>query len=116
MFNAKEDRFILGMKFFEKFQFEFDNDKKLIRYYDSIDKICDNNICSNNKDKKDYKIILFICLIILFGIILFVLGMLFQKKILKLPRKARANELEEDYEYKVKDDEKNKDVRIVMDE
>ena len=117
IFNANEDRFILGTKFFEKYQFEFDNDKKLIRYYDIINNnICDNFYCDNNKDKKDYKIILFICLIILFGIILFVLGMLFQKKILKLPRKARANELDEDFEYKSKNDEKNEDVRIVIDE
>ena len=42
--------------------------------------------------------------------------MLFQKKILKLPRKARANELDEDFEYKSKTDEKNEDVRIVIDE
>ena len=112
IFNVSEDRFILGMKFFEKYQFEFDNDKKLIRYYDSINKICDNIFCNNNKDKKNYKMILFICLLILFGFILFVLGMLFQKKILKIPRKARANELDEEFEYKAK----NEDIKIVIDE
>ena len=116
MFNVNEDRFILGMKFFEKYQFEFDNDKKLIRYYDITNKICDSLFCNDKKDKKNYKMILFICLIILFGIILFVLGMLFQKKILKIPRKARANELDEDFEYKAKNEEKNEDARIVIDE
>lgn len=115
IYNANEDRFILGMKFFEKYQFEFDNDKKLIRYYDTI-KICDNIFCDNHKDKKNYKMILIICLVILFGIILFALGMLFQKKLLKIPRKARANELDEDFEYKAKNDQKTEDVRIVIDE
>ena len=116
IFNIREDRFILGTKFFEKYQFEFDYDKKLIRYYDIINKICDNFFCNNNKEKKDFKVIFLICLIILFGIILFVLGMLFQKKILKIHRKARANELDEDFEYKAKTDIKNEDVRIGIDD
>ena len=120
IFSMNEDRFILGMKFFEKYQFEFDNDKKLIRYYDTID-IIDNreenkNNENSNNGKKDNNMIIYICLIILFGIILFVLGMLFQKKILKLPKKKRANELDDDYEYMAKNEEKKESVGLGINE
>lgn len=113
IFNLKEDRFILGMKFFEKYQFEFNNDKKLIRYYKLIENL---SIKENYKNNNNYRIILLVGLIILFGIILFALGMMFQKKILKIPRKARANELDEDFEYKSKNDEKNEDVKLGIEE
>ena len=116
IFNLKEDRFILGIKFFEKFQFEFDNDKKLIRYYDIL--VDNNNKIKQNYNKKDknYKIIVIIGLIVILGILLFVLGMMFQRKIIKIPRKMRANELDEDYEYKAKNDEQNEDVRLGINE
>ena len=111
IFNFENDRFILGIKFCEKYQFEFDNDNKLITHYVKIGKINDEsdgqeNI--DNQEKKDNKIYLYIILIFLFGILLFILGMLFQKKIIKLPRKIRANELDDDdYEYKAKNEEAN---------
>ena len=112
IFNINEDRFILGMKFCEKFQFEFSNDKKLITHYVKIEEELDKESKSNDNiinDEKNNKnnIILFIILIVIFGAILFVFGMLFQKKIIKIPRKARANELDEDFEYKAKNEEKN---------
>lgn len=111
IYSKNEDRFVLGMKFFEKYQFEFDNDKKIIRYYENLsvkEKF--------KKNKNNYKIILLIVLIILFGIILFALGMVFQKKILKIPRKARANELDEDFDYKSKNYEKNEDINLHINE
>ena len=53
----------------------------------------------------------------MFGILLFILGMLFQKKIIKLPRKIRANELDDDdYEYKAKNEEANEKIGIVINE
>ena len=65
---------------------------------------------------KKYYTILFICLIILFGILLFVLGMLFQIKILKIPKKKRANELDDDYEYMAKKEEKKDNVGLGINE
>ena len=120
IFNFTEDRLILGMKFFEKYHFEFDNDKKLIRYYDIIENINEDknidNHSSNDKNEKDYLILIYIGLIILFGAVLFILGMLFQKKIIKIPRKARANELDEDFEYKAKNEEKNESIGLGINE
>lgn len=42
--------------------------------------------------------------------------MVFQKKILKIPRKARANELDEDFDYKSKNYEKNEDINLHINE
>jgi len=114
--NKEEDRFILGMKFFEKYQFEFNNEKKIITHYIKKQEM---NKCTNcNEDfpkikngDGNYKIILIICLSIIFAVILFVLGMMFQKKILKIPRKNRANELDEDYEYQAKIEENENEIK-----
>ena len=112
--NKEEDRFILGMKFFEKFQFEFNNEKKIITYYNKKREMNKCTKCNENIPKsqnRDYKIILIICLSILFAAILFILGMMFQKKILKIPRKMRANELDEDYDYQAKIEETGNEIK-----
>ena len=112
--NKDEDRFILGMKFFEKFQFEFNNEKKIITHYikkQEMNKCTKCNENFPNSQNGDYKIILIICLIIIFGVILFVLGMIFQKKLLKFPRKTRANELDEDYDYQAKNEETGSEIK-----
>ena len=116
MFEINDDRFVLGMKFFEKYQFEFNNDAKSIRYYDikdiNDDETEDVKNNENENQKKDSNIFLYIGLIALFGILLFVLGMMFQKKIIKLPRKTRANELDDDFDYiKAKNEEKKENER-----
>ena len=49
IFNINEDRFILGMKFCEKFQFEFSNDKKLITHYVKIEEELDKESKSIEK-------------------------------------------------------------------
>ena len=120
IYNFENDRFILGIKFCEKYQFEFDNDNKLITHYIKIGKKNDGSDRQEtivNHDKKDNKIYLYIILIILFGILLFILGMLFQKKIIKLPRKIRANELDDDdYEYESKNEESNGKIGIGINE
>ena len=121
MFDMDEDRFVLGMKFFEKYKFEFDIDKKLIRYYDIIeindDETKNDNLNDKTNEKKDHSIILYLGLIILLGVLIFVLGMLFQKKILRIPMKTRANELDdEDFEYKAKSEEKNEDKTLGINE
>ena len=113
-FNMEEDRFILGMKFFEKFQFEFNNDKKIITHYikkQEMNKCTKCNEYFPKSQNGDYKIILIICLSIIFGVILFVLGMIFQKKLLKFPRKTRANELDEDYDYQAKIEETGNEIK-----
>ena len=117
IYNLKTDKFILGMNFFEKYQFEFDNDRKIIRYYyknedmnkDKIDGVYHEN-------RLNYKIIIIIILIILFGILLFVFGMLFQRKIIQIPRKKRANELIDDFEYMSKKEEVDDNFRMVFNE
>jgi hypothetical protein len=116
MFETNDDRFILGMKFFEKYQFEFDNDKKSIYYYgikDINDDETENSKNTENENqKKDSNIFLYIGLIVLFGILLFVLGMMFQKKIIKIPRKTRANKFDDDFDYiKAKNEEKNENEK-----
>ena len=120
IYNFENDRFILGIKFCEKYQFEFDNDNKLITHYVKIGKVndgVDGQKTIVNQDKKDNKIYLYIILIVFFGIFLFILGMLFQKKIIKFPRKNRANELDDDdYEYKSKNEDTNGKIGIGINE
>ena len=117
IFNLKTDRIVLGTKFLEKYQFEFDIDKKIIRYYHKNEFLNENEndeIYSENKN--NYKIIIIICLSILLGILLFFLGMIFQRTILKIPRKMRANELNEDYEYMSKKEGDDDNFRFTFNE
>ena len=51
----------------------------------------------NDKDYTWLKILIIVFLLLIF----FVLGILFHKNIIRLPRKKKANELEDDYEYTI---------------
>ena len=83
---------ILGIPFLKKYPFSFNYDNKLIGYLKK------NNGLSHNSFsfyKKEIIIILFI-----FSIILsFILGIYTNKNINKIPRKSKANELNDNYEY-----------------
>ena len=57
----------------------------------------ENNSNENSKSSTLIKVIIIISLLIIF----FVLGILFHKNIIRLPRKKKANELEDDYEYTI---------------
>ena len=92
---------ILGIPFLKKYRLSFNYEAKKIGYYKY-----DGKIRKNKKEKENSNFFHFlnstifkvICIIILIFII-FVLGMICQRIIIKSPRKAKANELEEDYEY-----------------
>jgi len=84
----------LGKIFMKKNYFYFDNNKKLIGYFDKVDEVEKNN--HKKKSDKNFfdKIKYYIFIII--GLII---GIFIGKKIREKARKLRANELEDNYEY-----------------
>ena len=83
--------FHFGFQFLEKYQLSFDPKAKKIYYFGFKEEII-----NKKNDKKINKIILYVIIIVVLCIILVVLGMLLQKKLTKIPRKIRANELNDD--------------------
>ena len=75
----------LGVPFLKKYQFIFDQDKKIIGYYKNI--------------KKENKFHISYILIFILFIILVLLCLLYYKIFIKRNRKTRYNELKEDYDY-----------------
>ena len=85
----------------------------MITYYEKF--IDENNNNNNDNEGNDYKknngnknsntnshsILIKVLIIAGLLIIFFILGILFHKNIIKLPRKKKANELEDDYEYTI---------------
>ena len=102
----------LGRTFLQKYRFSFDDDASLIYYHKSknINNINKNTIIDNKSKSNIIKIIL----ISLFGLVTFILGFLFHKSLIKLPRKIKANELEDEYSYQNenKKEKLNKDFDI----
>ena len=110
-------RWKLGIPFLKKYKLTFDEDENTIIYYDKFNKkenenekgkdentnngdetgSKENNSSKTNNKKTLLKIIIIGSLLI----ICFVLGILFHKNIIRLPRKKKANELEDDYEYTI---------------
>ena len=99
-------RWKLGIPFLKKYKLYFNNEERIISYFEKfIDNTKgdgDNDNNNTNLDGKStdntwLKIVSIIFLLIIF----FVLGILFHKNIIRLPRKKKANELEDDYEYSV---------------
>ena len=109
-------RWKLGIPFLKKYKLTFDNDENTIIYYNKFNRNKDvneneDNESPNNPDKAKkennssntsnkntlIKIIIIGGLLFIF----FVLGILFHKNIIRLPRKKKANELEDDYEYTI---------------
>ena len=99
------NRWKLGIPFLKKYTLYFNADSKIITYYEKF-KIDYNNNDSNINKEKDSGIInksnlIKILIIGVLFIIVFILGILFHKNIIKLPRKKKANELDDDYEYSI---------------
>ena len=101
--NPKGHQYIfswmLGIPFLKKYRISFNYDTKKIGYYKNDGKIIisDKNETNNfNIFKSTFFKIVFIIILI---IIIFILGMFYQRKINKVPRKNKANELDDDYEY-----------------
>ena len=101
--NQKQKYWELGIPFTKKYQFAFDFESKQIMYYKG-------GINENDNQKSISKYFILVILIVLLGGILIGLGIFLGKKIYGLKRKQRANELDEDFEYKEKKDcDGNKD-------
>jgi len=100
-------RWKLGIPFLKKYKLYFNNEDRIISYYEKfIDhtKGDGDNDDNNNTNLEVYSTDytwLKIGIIIFLLIIFFILGILFHKNIIRLPRKKKANELEDDYEYSV---------------
>jgi hypothetical protein len=96
-------RWKLGIPFLKKYKLYFNADNRIITYYEKFN--IDYNTNDNNNKEKDSKKSntrsTLIKIIIIGGlfIIVFVLGILFHKNIIKLPRRKKANELDDEYEY-----------------
>ena len=102
-FNPSDDSskyFHFGLQFLEKYQLSFDPKNKKIYYYGKDEQSKPNE---ERKSSSSSYMVQYIVIIIFLCIILFVLGMLCQKQISKLPRKKKANELLDDnFEYEQK--------------
>ena len=100
-----------GKLFMQKYLFNFDTDSSMIGFYRKINN--ENNESNENNGKNEisenisnsnFLVWIFMgILIIIFGIGCFCLGKFLYNK----NRKKRANELEDDYEYKQKNNEES---------
>ena len=105
-------RWKLGIPFFKKYKLTFNADSHEIGYYeefkankgDTNNNDNNNSTPEENSNKKLY-LILEIGGGILLLIIVFVLGFLCHKNIIRLPRKKKANELDDEYEYTINPNE-----------
>ena len=100
-------RWRLGTPFFKKYKLIFNADSKEISYYEVFKPINSESEKENpeeNSNKQLY-LILEIGGAVLLLIIVFVLGYLCHKKIIKIPRKKKANELDDEYEYSINPNE-----------
>ena len=116
-------RWKLGIPFLKKYKLTFNADNRIINYYEIFNKNnndntgnndnTNNNSHNNGNNNKDInsndinnninltKIIVIISLVFIFIILGVVLGIYLYKNIIKSPRKKKANELEDDYEYTI---------------
>ena len=101
--NFNQDIWRMGKIFLEKYFFSFNQDAKTINFH--LDNIINNeDIKIKNKHKNKFNInyiwilICFICLII---------GIYLGNRFIIKNRKLRANELQDEYEYKENNDKKN---------
>ena len=98
----------LGRVFLKKYRLSFNYDTSLILYHrnKNLGKIKDNNIIQSNNDNKSNTLKIFF--IIFLGIIIFGLGILFHKLLIKKPRRTKANELDDGFDYQ--NDDKNEKI------
>ena len=99
--KVKENAWKLGKIFLNKYQFSFNQDSKMIIFYNKIKSENKNETenakvqKNNNKFNMNYLWIIIICLICLIA------GIFIGNKIITRNRKKRLNELqEEEYDYK----------------
>ena len=102
---------ILGIPFLKKYRLVFNYDTKQIGYFEYDNEIIQNKNIKNRNilivlSSIYFKIIYIVILIF----IIFVLGMIYQRKIIKIPRKIKANELDDNYEYNSNKNNKINDI------
>ena len=100
IFNKQISGFILGKIFLQKYQITFNQDSKMIYWYEGYVNFDNNNINKINKVN--------IVLNIFFILIIIIMAFIIYKIIKNLPRKKRINELDSEYDYKEYNDS-NKD-------
>ena len=100
--NYVETTWGLGFPFLKKYQFIFDEDKKLVGYYNSPENDDSNKIIENENNEK-YRLYMLIIVLLLIILFLLVFSYFLIKKLMnKNNRRKRANELDDDYEYENK--------------
>ena len=94
-------KWMLSRSFLEKYRLSFNIDTRFIVYHKR--KFTENKIENTTKEedrgKDNINLIIKIVVIVFFALIIFLLGFLFHKLITKKPRKQKANELNDDYDY-----------------
>ena len=101
IFDENIDYWTLGIPFLREYQFSINEDSKKIYFYKKIKLI--------QHEEKIERRTIYIILIIIISIFLFISGLivaiiLYYKNI----RKKRKNEIDDDYDYKIKDEENEK--------
>ena len=104
-----EDVWKLGKIFLKKYHFGFNQDTKMIKFYNKMDvnnqfkRGNKGNVNNNIKSKLNMNIIwIFVCVLCL------IIGIYFGNKIIIRKKKMRANELQDEYEYKAENLNNNK--------
>ena len=109
-------KWIVGRQFLKKYRFSFNFDTSFIVYHKKKFKQDKIEINGNKEYYKNNYMIIKIILIILLVLIIFLLGFLFHKSIINIPRKIKANELDDEYDYSMENDKykiyKNNDINI----
>ena len=121
--NYAETVWSLGIPFLRKYQFTYNEDQKVIGFYnsDESNRDIDQNI---NNEKTGNKIILYIIigiLFLIFCVLLVFLGMFIHKKLYGEKRRKKANELDDGYDYEtngsinsdIKNNENNKKEGLI---
>ena len=108
----------LGRIFLKKYLFVFDNDQKTITYIgiNNLNKKGNKNDIKNDNNFSNNKFYLILLLSILIIGIAVVVGLFLGKIIFNKNKKKRANELDDDYEYIEKKNNKNESIGIGFDD
>ena len=105
-------KWMLGRPFLEKFRLSFDLGNSEILYHKK--KISDEEeerskiINGGDNENTNFSTALKVILIIVLVLIIFFLGFLFHRLITRMPRKKKANELEDGFDYTEKNEKLNK--------
>jgi len=94
-------KWMLSRPFLEKYRLSFNIDTRFIMYHKKkfSENQIENETKEDNRDTDSFNLIIKILVIIFLVSIIFLLGFLFHKLITKKPRKQKANELNDDYDY-----------------